>query len=252
MRRVFDCWPQIAERVRSANSIALFLDFDGTLAPIEATPDQVHLRQPMRRAISRLAANSRIHVWVISGRKRNDVRERTGLSQVHYLGVHGWENRLENALQPEIVRELAQARRSLEKSIGQLRGVWIEDKGSAVAIHYRGAEEAESNLARTSMNDVLARLNGSFRLLNGKKVWEILPRDVGDKGSAVRRELNRFGNRSLPVYIGDDTTDERAFAALPDGLTIRVGTHSLTRAQYRLRDPADVRSFLEKLEFELS
>jgi trehalose-phosphatase len=102
------------------------------------------------------------------------------------------------------------------------------------------------------MNEVMARLNGGFRLLNGKKVWEILPREVGDKGSAVRRELSRFKYRPLPVYIGDDFTDERAFAALPDGLTVRVGPHSLTRAQFQLRDPAEVRRFLERLEVELS
>jgi trehalose 6-phosphate phosphatase len=252
MRRVFECWPQVAARVRSADSIALFLDFDGTLAPIEATPDDVHLSQPTRFAINRLALNERTRVWVISGRRRDDIRERVRLARVQYLGVHGWESRFETALDPEILRELADARRSLENSIGALRGVWIEDKGSAFAIHYRGAEEAESTLARAAMLKVTARLNGSFRLLNGKKVWEILPRQVGDKGSAVRRELSRFEHRPLPIYIGDDMTDERAFAALPDGLTIRVGTQALTRAQYQLRDPAEVRRFLVRLEFELS
>jgi len=252
MRRVFDCWPQIASRVRSAHSVALFLDFDGTLANIAATPGEVHLSRPMRHAVSRLAVNNRAHVWVISGRKRNDVREKTGLVRVQYLGVHGCESRRETPLQPEILRELGEARRTLERSIENLRGVWIEDKGSAFAIHYRAAEEEESSQARTSMNEVLARLNGGFRLLNGKKVWEILPRELGDKGSAVRRELNRFEHRPLPVYVGDDRTDERAFAALPDGVTIRVGPQSLTRAQFQLRDPGDVRRFLEQLEVELS
>jgi len=252
MRRLFDCWPQIAERVHSASCLALFLDFDGTLARIKATPGEVHLSPPMRLAISRLAANGRTHVWVISGRKREDVRERTRLSKVHYLGVHGWENRFETALDPNTMRELEQARHSLETSLGNLRGVWIEDKGPTFAIHYRQAGEAESSQARASMQEVLARLNGGFRLLSGKKVWEILPREVGDKGAAVRRELSRLDRRSLPVYVGDDLTDEHAFAAIPDGLTIRVGPHSLTRAQFQLRDPGDVRRFLEKLEIELS
>lgn len=251
MRRVFDCWPQIAARLRTASSIALFLDFDGTLAPIKPTPAEVHLSQPMRLAVNRLATSGRVHVCIISGRKRNDVREKTGLSRVNYLGIHGWEDSRETVLDPQIQRELEQAKLTLESSIGNLRGVWIEDKGPALAIHYREAEEAESRMARASMNDVLARLNGSFRLLNGKKVWEIMPRDVGDKGSAVRRELSRFEHRPLAVYIGDDRTDERAFAVLRDGLTIRVGRHALTKAQFQLRDPGDVRRFLEKLEVEL-
>jgi trehalose-phosphatase len=252
MRRLFDCWPEIVSRIRSAGSIALFLDFDGTLAPIKAAPDEVHLSPPMRLAIGRLAANERTDVWVISGRTRDDVRERTGLSRVRYLGIHGWERGLETALRAETVRELEQTRRSLEKSIGTLRGVWIENKGPALAIHYREAGEAESNQARASMQEVMARLNGGFRLLSGKKVWEILPREVGDKGSAVRRELGRLKHRPLPVYIGDDCTDERGFAALPEGLTIRVGSHSLSRAQFQLRDPVEVRRFLEQLELELS
>jgi trehalose-phosphatase len=252
MRRIFDCWPDIASRVRSADSIALFLDFDGTLARIRATPGEVHLSPPMRLAIGRLAANDRTYVWVISGRTRDDVRERTGLSQVRYLGIHGWERELETALRPETVTELELTRRSLEKSIGTLRGIWIENKGPALAIHYREAGEAESSQARASMEDVMARLNGGFRLLSGKKVWEILPREVGDKGSAVRRELSRLKHRPLPVYIGDDSTDEHAFAALPDGLTIRVGSHSLSRARFQLRDPNEVRRFLEQLQLELS
>jgi trehalose 6-phosphate phosphatase len=252
VRRVFDSWPEIALRIQSADSIALFLDFDGTLAPIRETPDEVHLSQPMRLAINRVAANGRAHVWVISGRKRDDVREKIRLSRVHYLGVHGWEGGTETTLRPEIQCELEGARRELTDRIEKLKGVWIEDKGPAIAIHYRQAGEDESNLARASMNEVMARLNGGFRLLNGKKVWEILPREVGDKGSAVRRELSRFKYRPLPVYIGDDFTDERAFAALPDGLTVRVGPHSLTRAQFQLRDPAEVRRFLERLEVELS
>jgi trehalose 6-phosphate phosphatase len=192
MRRIFDCWPQIASRIRSAGCIALFLDFDGTLARIKPTPAEVHLSPPMRLAISRLAANGRMHVWVISGRKRDDVRERTRLSKVHYLGVHGWENLLAPTLDPNTVRELEQARHSLESSLGNLRGVWIEDKGSALAIHYREAGEAESGLAHAAMQELLARLNGGFHLLRGKKVWEILPREVGGKGIAVRRELSRL------------------------------------------------------------
>ena len=252
MRRLFDCWPQIAERIHAADSIALFLDFDGTLARIKPTPGEVHLSQPMRIAINRLTARDRMRVWVISGRKRSDIREKTRLPRVRYLGIHGWERRLESAIDPGIRRQLEDARRSLEGSLGKLRGVWIEDKGTAFAVHYRQADEDESSLARAATHELLARLNGGFQLLSGKKVWEILPREVGDKGSAVRRELSRFDPRPLPVYVGDDSTDEHAFAALPDGLTIRVGPHSLTRAQFQLRDPGDVRRFLEKLEVELS
>jgi trehalose-phosphatase len=252
MRRPFDCWPRLASRVRAAASIALFLDFDGTLTPLKPTPGEVHLSPAMRLAMVRLAAHRAMNVWVISGRKREDVREKTRLAQVRYLGIHGWEGGRQTTLDPQIQCELDQARNTLADSLAKLRGVWIENKGPAFAIHYREAGEDASSQARASMNQALARLNGGFRLFNGKKVWEVLPRELGDKGSAVRRALSRFEPRPLPLYIGDDFTDEYAFAAIPDGITIRVGPHSLTRAQFQLRDPGEVRRFLEQLEVELS
>ena len=252
MRRLFDYWPQISSRIRSAGSVALFLDFDGTLTPIRATPDEVQLSQPTRLAIARLAGNPRARVWVISGRRRADVRNKTAVAGVQYLGLHGWEGRLETPLSAETRRAIQDAKRTLVSDVEPLRGIWVEDKGPTFALHYRGATDDESKLASASVREVMARLDGGFRLLHGKKVSEILPRELGNKGSAVRRELTRIDNRALPIYIGDDLTDESAFSALPQGLTIRVGQRSVTRAQFQLFDPGDVRRFLGKLEFELS
>jgi trehalose-phosphatase len=252
MRRVFDCWPQIASRIKTADSVALFLDFDGTLARIRSAPDEAQMNQPTRLAVARLAANPRARVWIISGRKQADVQERTRVANVQYMGLHGWEGRSGTALRSETQRTMERVRTSLVKSVGQLPGILIEDKGPAFAIHYRNAGDTECSVARDEMYKMMGRLNGDFRLLSGKKVWEILPTEVGDKGSAVRREMVRFKKRALPVYIGDDVTDERAFAAIPDGVTIRVGPRALTHARFQLRDPNDVRLFLEQLEMELS
>lgn len=251
MRRVFDSWDWISSRVRTADEIALFLDFDGTLARIAATPDAVRLSQPMRQVVARLAANPRVRVWIISGRQRSDVRERARIPGVRYVGIHGWERFPGTALSPETQRLLDEAKGGLRVLAERIRGVWIEDKGPSFAIHYRAATDQDIRRAHASLSDIMARLNGNFRLLSGKKVWEVLPKEVGDKGYAVRRELSRLKHHTLPVYIGDDVTDERAFCAIPEGLTIRVGQYSLTRARFQLRDPADVRRFLENLEAEL-
>src|SRR6185295_10019620 len=88
---LFGCWNEVAARMKSAPAIALFLDFDGTLAPLHARPEDVRLATGMRRAIRALGRNPRVRVCVISGRRRADVREKIGISGIRYLGLHGWE-----------------------------------------------------------------------------------------------------------------------------------------------------------------
>jgi trehalose-phosphatase len=147
---------------------------------------------------------------------------------------------------------LDRARKTLAAQTADLPGIWIEDKGPVFSVHYRGAAEEAVALASEFLLSTIAPLSGELRVLEGKYAWEILPRALGDKGTAVQHELNLFQRHALPVYIGDDTTDEPAFAALADGVTIRVGRRGLTRAKFQLRDPSEVRSFLEKLDMELS
>ena len=88
---LFDCWSQVAERVRLADRLALFLDFDGTLAPFRTRPDEVNLSDSTRRVLKRLGRHSRVGVFILSGRRRVDVENRVGVPGLCYLGLHGWE-----------------------------------------------------------------------------------------------------------------------------------------------------------------
>ena len=252
MRYLFDHWPEIAERLQTAGSAALFLDFDGTLAPLRAHPDAAALNNSTRRAIIRLARNPRVHICVISGRKRGDVRRRTSVPQIRYLGLHGWEGYGREPLDPQTRRIVERARQDVANRVAPVPGVWVEDKGPVFAVHYRGAANGDVGLARAAVLSAMGPLSSDFHIVANKYAWEVLPRAIGDKGTAVVRELNLFGRPHLPFYLGDDTTDEPAFAALPHGITVRVGRRALTRAKFQLRDTAEVRSFLEKLEVELS
>jgi trehalose-phosphatase len=252
MKSLYACWGQIAARLRSVGSIALFLDFDGTLVGIRAHPEDVSLARSTRLVIARLARHPRVRLWVVSGRKLADLRNKTGIARVGYLGLHGSEGRPRAPLEPGVRTMLERAKVDLGNQVGHLSGIRIEDKGATVAVHYRAAADPELALARDSIRGMMGALNGHFRILEGKKVWEILPRELGNKGTAVRWELGRFSSPVLPIYIGDDATDEPAFAALPDGLTIHVGPRALSRAKFQLHDPNEVRNFLEKLEAELS
>lgn len=252
MRHLFDHWRQIASRLQAAGTVALFLDFDGTLACLRMCPDEVWLNDSTRRAIQRLARNLRVHIWLISGRRLADVRKRTRISGIRYLGLHGWEGRGRTSLNPETQRLLERAKRKLASQIEHMPGIRIEDKGPVFVVHHRGASDLQIRRARASVGAMMASLDRNVRVVDCKHTWEILPAAIGDKGTAVQHELNLFGRCGVPVYVGDDATDEAAFAALPHGVAIQVGRRSLTRARFQLRNTNEVRRFLEKLEAEFS
>lgn len=88
-------------------------------------------------------------------------------------------------------------------------------------------------------------------MLEGAKVWEIVPRQVDGKGPAIQRALGAEGRSLLPIYLGNDETDESAFRVLRRGVTVLVGRPQMTQARYRLRNPDEVRRFLERLEAAL-
>ncbi len=251
MRYLFDSWQQVASRLRAAGSIALFLDFDGTLATLQLRPEDVRLSRATKNALARLAINPRIHVWVISGRPRADIQTLTGVAGVHYLGLHGWENGCRPRLQPEVQSTLERAKHTLARRFRSIPGIRLEDKGPIFSVHYRGAPDPSIGEARRAVRAAVSSAR-SLRAIPGNQVWEILPWAVGDKGTAVRHQLSLLPAQALPVYAGDDRTDEPAFAALAHGITIRVGRRSLTRARFRLRDPQEMRDFLEKLSVEMT
>jgi trehalose 6-phosphate phosphatase len=130
--------------------------------------------------------------------------------------------------------------------------IWLEDKKLGLAVHFRGALPAEVRAARLSVRGVLEQFKPQLRLLEGKKVWELFPTTVGGKGLAVRRLLMRRRRSPLPIFVGDDSTDEAAFAAMPRGITVHVGGRRSTQARFYLRNPGEVLTFLERLEAEIA
>lgn len=246
MHHLFDYWRQVIARIEAAGAIALFLDFDGTLAPFRARPEDAGINFATRNALARLAIHPRIRVWIVSGRRRADLQARTGIPRIDCLGLHGWENGARPRLRKDAQSSLERARRALAGRVRTLPGIWIEDKGPVFSVHFRGAPDRSINEANFAVRSAIASAGG-LRAIPGKLSWEILPFALGDKGTAVRRQLTLLPTHVLPIYAGDDRTDEPAFAALPHGITIRVGPAALTRASFQLRDPGEVRVFLERL-----
>jgi trehalose 6-phosphate phosphatase len=243
---LFASWNEIAARLKRARLIALFLDFDGTLAPLHRRPEDVHLGPNMRSVIRSLRANPRFRVCVISGRRRADVRERMRVAGIRYLGLHGWED-IGGAVVRDEVRQLLVCL----KGRFHMRHSWVEDKGVSITIHHDAdATPGEISRVRESVAREIEHLGQHLRILAGARSWEVMPVDWKDKGGAVLRELSSMPRQVLPIYLGDEPADEPAFAVLRDGITVRVGAPSPTRARYRLSNVAQVRGCLERIQKE--
>ncbi len=166
--------------------------------------------------------------------------------------MHGWEGRAAGAITEEAREAVACVKSWLACLLLSVPGVWLEDKGLTLAIHYQSVTEEGVRKARKFVEGVLAPFDDTLQLIRGKKVWELAPRELGDKGVAVASELSAAGSRAVPVFIGDDLMDEPAFCALSGGVTVRVGRRCRTHARYRLSSVKQVHQFLERLEGEFA
>lgn len=245
---------EIASRV-NGRAAAVFLDFDGTLTPIVARPERAVLSAEMRAIIVHLA--QACVVAIVSGRDLEDVRERVHIEGLWYAGSHGFDIagplgvRLEYPKGLEALPALDAAEQALRAALGDIEGALVERKRFSVAIHFRLTPEWAVPAVERAVERVLGE-QPALRRGHGKKVFELLPDVEWNKGAAVDWLLQSLDmNRpdSVPMYIGDDATDEDAFRVLADrGIGIAVFEHPrATFASYRLRNPHEVREFLLRL-----
>lgn len=252
IRPLFEDWAAVEQRLRRAACIALFLDFDGTLAPLTGDPRQAVMNREARAALIRLASNARVRAWVISGRGRADLQTQTGaIPGLTCLGVHGSDGPSGSSIPRGVLATVSGARAELTAHINGTAGVLVEDKGIAFAVHHRHAREEDAGRVLHLLEQVIRKREGALRIVPGELVWEVLPREVRGKGDAVRRQWRTHYPEALPIYVGNDGTDESAFAAVSAGITARVGAARPTRAHYTLRDCGEVARFLEQLEEEM-
>lgn len=250
----FEALDRIGAMIRG-RQIAVFLDYDGTLTPITALPDQATMPEAMRTVLARLAC--RCPVAVISGRRRTDVARLVGIDTIAYAGSHGFDiqsSKLGHVEHPQVrsfVPDIKAAAKALEHRIGAIPGVIVEDKIFVVAVHYRLVDPADMPAIADAMEEV-ARDHPRLKRTEGKRVHELRPRLDWDKGKAVLwlfETLPLDRRPFIPLYIGDDVTDEDAFAALADrGICILVAEQPRpTGAHFRLRNPEEVCLFLDRL-----
>ena len=243
---------------------AVFFDFDGTLSEIVNDPDSARLADGVADALTSLSAQC--PVAILSGRDLADVRQRIGLPGLWYAGSHGFEltgpdgEHHQNTEAAASIPLLAEAATELADQLGDIPGVAVEHKRFGVAVHYR-------NAARDHVGAVAAAVRGAgqrtgLRVTTGREVIELRPDVDWDKGKTLRWVLdyirdNEGTHSLLPIYLGDDITDEDAFDAVADdGIAVLV-RHSddgdrATAARYALDDPDRVREFIERIARRLA
>lgn len=230
----------------------MFLDFDGTLVRLRHKPKEVFLGEATRTVLRNLVRRKRVTLCFISGRQLNDLQLRARVEGAIYFGLHGWER---NTGQPPDLpgtRQLRKCMRWVQRQVREIPGIRVEDKGICFGVHYRGARKPAVEKASAIVKEALTGLGPGFGLLAGKKIWEIYPNDMGNKGKAAKDLLQQIPGRKLVFYAGDDTTDETAFALLRNSVTIRVGRFRETKANFYVKGPAEILIFLKKLEEALS
>lgn len=228
--------------------IALFLDFDGTLAEIAPRPDAVLVEPGLVETLERLRDRLGGALAIVTGRPVTVIDGFLGPARLDAAGLHGVERRIGGALSGGRAEDHPELRRQVERLHAESRGfdnVLIEDKGASVAVHWRLANPEDAGRAEALVRDAAEALGGAYRLQLGKAVGEIVPAQA-TKAHAIRAFLEQapYAGRR-PVFFGDDRTDEIAFASVEEdgGIAVRVGDGD-TVASRRLPDPAAVRALL--------
>ena len=243
----------VQEIARSSDRLAVFLDYDGTLTPIVSHPQDAWLSDSMRQTLRLLVA--RVPVAILSGRDLDDVRGRVHVDGLVYAGSHGFDiaggGGLRRQLGAAYLPVLHTAETELREALDDIPGAQLERKHFSVAAHYRNVNESDAFRVALAVDAVAAR-HRQLRRIDGKKVYELLPDIDWNKGKAVLwllETLDLVRGKVLPIFIGDDRTDEDAFRALEKrGFGILVSEQpQVTAASYWLKNPEKVERFLREL-----
>ncbi|MHA0286253.1 trehalose-phosphatase [Mycobacterium sp. C3-094] len=239
----------------------VLLDFDGTVSEIVGDPAAAVLLPRAAEAVTALA--SRCPVAFLSGRRLDDLRRRVDLKGVWFGGNHGVELASADGVShtnpsaTEALRSLTSVVPELTARLGGVQGVSIENKGFALAVHYRHVPDGCVNSVIAAVRDI-GRACG-LRISQGRKVIELRLDIDWDKGRAVDWLLDQIDGPDLilPIYIGDDSTDEDAFDTLRHkgiGIAVRQGADDTRRssARFCLADPDAVCTFLSRLADRLT
>ncbi len=230
--------------------VLLLFDYDGTLTPIVGRPQIATLSDDTRKLLSALAGTAKFVVGVVSGRGLADLEELVAIPGLIYAGNHGLEIRGGGMdfVHPEAracEASLVEITQLLEQELAEVPGILVDNKSLTLTVHFRGSPDSygpqvDDTVVATAAPYVDA---GRMKITRGKKVVELRPNLDWGKGRAIEKIREDCGDSPLPVFFGDDETDEEGFVAVQDvgGLAVFIGpSRERTLALHRLESPAEV------------
>jgi trehalose 6-phosphate phosphatase len=233
---------------------AILLDVDGTLLDIAPTPQAVYVPETLRQTLAMLRARVGGALALVSGRLISDLDTLFTPLRLPAVGGHGAELRPlaeGDAIEKRAVLLDPAFREDLANIAARHSGVIVEDKGYSIALHYRTAPKQGIGLIHDVKHACIAWHDRSIEMLTGKAVIEIKPAGF-NKGTGVRELMSHapFKDR-MPIFVGDDKTDEDAFAVIPEygGIAVSVGRR-IPGIDEHFNSPSDVRAWLERLSVE--
>jgi trehalose-phosphatase len=247
-------------RRTAGRSLAVFCDYDGTLTPIVDRPEDARIDPEMLATLERLAETT--PVAIVSGRDLEDVERMVDSDRLWFSGSHGFDvrtpagERIQMDLGAAALPALDQAAESLGLPIDGIEGAWLERKQFAIAVHYRATPERLIDDLH-QLVEAEAEAHDQLRMTGGKKILELRPAVEWDKGRAILWLMDAMGLDSsevVPIFLGDDVTDEDGFVALRDlgvGIVVVDPQESMhgswtTAAHDRLTSPGAVRELLDR------
>jgi trehalose 6-phosphate phosphatase len=259
LNHAFDFVPEWKRRRDALGHMLIALDFDGTIAPIVPHPDDAELLPEARPVLNALAARPDTEIALISGRSLQDLKRRVQMPGVYYAGNHGIEIHgpdLDDVVPGafDLVPRVQRSFNALQDAVGDIPGIFIENKELSLSVHYRMVDDpALQSRIEESVRGVFNEDASGLRLTTGKRVLEVRPDIDWHKGKALLYIIEQLeqvrGAKMLPMFVGDDKTDEDGFAVLPpDGAGVLVGpADALTAAGCYVRSPEEAVVMLRKL-----
>ncbi|HYZ83612.1 MAG TPA: trehalose-phosphatase [Bryobacteraceae bacterium] len=257
MRDAVEHFSEISPLLRDQRHTYLFLDFDGTLAPIVPRPEEAKMPEGTHGLIHELSKLPCVDTAIVSGRSLADLKSRVNLDLIlagnHGLEIEGPGFQFQEPQSAALADRLSRLSETLDRQLRRIPGAFVENKVLSASAHFRRVAPDQHEAVREIVEDVYQQHGAGFRLRPGKMIIEIRPDVDWHKGAATKWLLHQAGNNRFAIAFGDDDTDEDMFRAVsPDGLSVRVGYHESSTAQYFVDSTEQAHALLERLYAELS